>query len=318
MYLDYGSVRLKVIDLVRFERETVWSEDGADLLYVLATIGVTAVYAPGGIPALPSITQMSQETQDTLSGDDRTVAALRRLPRGFDPGARSNILDKPRMEDDSTGRGLAAIGAVLNGDDTRHSGPQTDAELRARLWLPRKKLILWAYDRQTGLPIRWLESPRPGMTVDVANGPKPLSVDIVSAAGEPTSVGMFFQVQTAISACPIGSDRLVLSHRWEMSHAHDDNYYLTRTIDGTIQFSSAVREVTRTRPDWVRAQFLHPIPVGFRRELPMFKQSSDGLTIRYRITDTDPTIVFDPGASGATQIRIEEKLASQVTFAINK
>jgi hypothetical protein len=93
-----------------------------------------------------------------------------------------------------------------------------------------------------------------------------------------------------------------------MSHSHDDNYYLTRTITGIIVFNGAVMRLQQINPDFVRAQFIHPVPIGFQRRAPEITQSSDGLTIRYTITDTDPTITFDPGNSGASNIQIIEKM----------
>jgi hypothetical protein len=308
MYLEYGSVVLKVIDLTRFERTTVWTPDGTDLIGVDTIIGVTATYAPGGVPRLVSVRALSPDTSDTLTGRDTTKVQLDRNPRGLSPGAAAPILPKPLFEPG----GRAPVPRAFE-----RAGPETDAELRGRLWVPRQKLILWAYDRQTGLPIRWLESPRPGFDTDAANGPIPLSVDIVSASGEPNSVAVHFQVETRMSPCPTGSDRLVLSHRWEMTHGYDQDYYLTRSITGQIIFNGALlyrSEPRRVfRPDFVRAQFLHPIPLGFQRRVPQITQSSDGLTIHYVITDTDPTICFSPGDSAATRIELLERMQQTVT-----
>lgn len=306
MYLQYGSVTLKVIDLTRFERETVWTEDQADLLYIRTTLGVTATYAAGGDPALPSARLLAPNTKGMLAGTDATADSLKSTPRGFNPGdgPGGGVFRSPFLETDTD------FGAL---DKTKlKSGPETDAELRGYLWVPRQKLILYAYARETGVPIRWLESPRPGFTTDLGNGPKPLSVDVVSASGEPNSVAVHFQVQTDMSPCPSGSDRLVLSHRWQMSHGHDEHFYLTRTIVGTIVFNGAVMRAQGMRPDFVRAQFIHPVPIGFQRAAPLVVQSSDGLTIRYTITDTDPTITFDPGNSGATNIQIVERVQQSV------
>lgn len=315
MFLDYGAVRLSVIDLTRFERDTVWTDDGCDLLYVRHTIGVTATYAPGGYPRLPSATVLSDDTNKTITppngaarrSQDNTLSVIKTNFRGADPGKTTGIIAEPVLEPDIPGSGTGLLPGAL-----WHSGPETDAELRLRLLTPRQKLILWAYERQTGNPMLWVESPRPGYPTDVNNGPRPLSCDVVSAAGEPNSVVVHFQVQADLSPCPIGSDRVVLSHRWEMSHSHDENYYLTRTIKGQIVFNGGLMDALGERPDFLRAQFIHPIPVGFKRMIPEITQSSDGNTIRYTVTDTDPTITFDPGNSGATQMHIVERLVNSV------
>lgn len=350
MRAQYGTVDLVDVDLTRFDRETVWTEDGADLLTIRQTIGMVATYSPGGYPRLTSATSLSPDTLDTLGkppgvmiGDasalaagailgpavggaiataidsaieadakvalDKTASVLASTPRGRAPGETARINTTPRLETDEPGDHRL--------DDAQfRSGPETDAELRARLWLPRQKFILWAYNKQTGKPIRWLESPRPGFTTDAANGPKPLSVDVVGVSGEPESVVVHFQIQTETSPCPTGSDRLVLSHRWQMSHTSDENNYVTRVIKGQIVFNGAVMRHQNVNPDFVRAQFIHPIPLGMERKVPEIIASPDGLTIRYTITDTEPKIVFDPGNSGATQIQIVEKLVQSVELAM--
>lgn len=293
MYVEYNDVPLHVIELNTYEREAVYTEDNADLLYIRHVLGVTCTYAPGGVPALVSVTALSPETAGMLNRAN-AAAPYAANARGFDPG-----VVRPRLE---------PMGG-LRRDQTAflRSGAETDAELRHLLLTPRKKLILWAYDRQTGQKIAWLESPRPGFSVDADNGPRPIACDVVAASGEPSSVAVHFMIETAQAPCPVGSDRFVLAHRWQVSHGHDEDYYLTRTIEGTITFHPGVRDIINIHPDRIRNQFIHPVPLGFRRGLPEIVQSSDGLTIRYVITDTDPTVVFAPGDSGATQIDIQEK-----------
>lgn len=312
MYVQYGNVTLRVIDMTRFDRETVWSSDGTTLVGVDTTLGWICTLAPGGNPRLDSATVLSPDTVAHLSGADTTAAVLARNPRGAAPGA-TEAFPPPVLETDPAVAppGLRAREGPPLAPALERSGPETDAEIRNHLWSPRKKLILWAYDRQTGRPIRWLESPRPGFTTDVANGPIPLSVDVVSVSGEPHSVAIHFQIATRMSPCPTGSDRLVLSHRWQMTHGHDQDHYLTRTIDGEVIFNGAVLRATGVKPDDIRRQFIHPIPLGFRRQPPEIVQSSDGLTIRYRVADTDPTITFDSGDSGCTNVQIAERVLYQ-------
>lgn len=296
MYLTYGTTTLAVIDLNRYERTNVYSEDGTDLLYVKHLIGVSAVYSPGGMPQQPSVTDLSPATRATLGGTDYTSTVLTVNPRGQDP---TGVNTTPSLESDFPG-----IRAPIT---SQYTGIETDAELRYRLLAPRQSLTLWGLDRQTSAFIRWLESPRPGFTVDCKNGPKPISCDVITADGE-TSLGVFFQIETYTQPCPQGSDRLVLSHRWTMRHTHDERNYLTRVVEGTIVFNSEVIYATGIRPDWVRNQFIHPIPLGYQRRVPLIEATSDGLDIHYIVTDTDPTIVFEPADSGATSIDIVETL----------
>lgn len=308
MYLQYGSVTLKVIDLLRYDREAIYTPDKTDLLTIRHTLGVSAVYAPGGDPRMPSVTALSEDTEKVLSGQDRTAEAVSRRIRGYDPGQLARVEEYPHMEHNTVESEQIAMSRL-------HSGPQTDAELRYRLMLPRQKLILWAYDRQTGKPIRWLESPRPGMATDAMNGPLPIGNPVVSAAGEPNSIGVYFEVQTDVLPCATGSDRAVLSHRWQMTHVGDENNYLTRVTHGEIIFNGEYVHTMGVVPDDFRNQFIHPIPVGFVRRVPEVTQSSDGLTLRYTILDTDPTVVFDAGDSGATMLEILEKITYNAPWA---
>ena len=308
MYLQIGEGAekffLRVIDMTRFDRDAVWSPDGTTLIGVDTILGWNCTFAPGGYPRLDSATALSPDTVAHLVGSDATEAVLRANPRGANPGATERVVTPPSMELDVPGS--SPVPANLE-----RSGPETDAELQRRLWLPRQKIILWVYDKQTGRPIRWLESPRPGFTQDAANGPIPLSVDVVSVAGEPLSTAIHFQIQTRMSPCPTGSDRLVLSHRWQMTHGHDADNYLTRTIEGQVVFHGGVLAHLGIQPDSIRRQFIHPIPLGMRRTPPTVTQSPDGLTIRYTVVDTDPTIMFDAGDSGATNVLIAEKAVWQ-------
>lgn len=300
MWISYAGVNLRVVDLQRFDRVNVYTEDGTDLLYVRQTIGVLAEYAPGGDPKMTSTTRLSPEVRRLLAGDDDTAAVICADPRGKDPSNFALGLNpRPRLEDDTT----API-------DPRfwHAGPETDAELRNRLLNPKQKLVVVAWDRRTGGPIKWLESPRVGMMTDATHGPTPLQCSVMSASGEPHSIAVYFEVQTDLPPCPIGSDRLVLSHRWQMTHQHDDNQYLTRVIHGQVIFNGAYLHTFCAEPDKYRNQFLHPIPLGFQRGPPVVEMSPDGLTMRYTLTDTDPTVVFSPGDSGCTGIEIVERM----------
>lgn len=298
MMLQVGEVLLPVIDLVRFERENVYSPDGADLLYVLVTIGVTCEFAPGGDPRMVSVTAVSPEAQAALDG---AVVA--------NPPSNLPTRSRPRMEHDQPGTGRVS-------PSLWRSGPETDAELVRLLRVPRQRTILWAYARQTGAPVRWLESPRPGMTVDCTVGPTPVKCDVISAKGEPNSVCVYYEFQTAVPATDPGADKFVLSHRWRMRHTYDDNYYLTRVTTGRIVFNAGLRDQSGTNPDWVRNQFILPIPLGFTRTVDFVEMSPDGTTIDYQVSDADPTVCFSPGNSGATQMSIIE--TSQYSAPLGK
>lgn len=290
MELTYNDVRMELLHLDRVERDAVYSEDGQDLLYIKWLIGATCMYGANGRPVGTSAISVGADTILGLNGrPTRAPATL----RGSDPTffTFTQETNTPAGRPHTTGQNALV----------------TDAELRTRLWTPRKQLIIGAWE-PGGTFARWLESPKPGFVCDLAGGPKPLAVDVMSATGEGTSLGVHFQIETAVSPCQGVSDQTVLSHRWQMQHTHDEDNYLTRIINGTIVFNMAFIATNGIVPDTVRAQMFHPIPLGFKRTLGPITQSSDGSTIKYTIFDTDQTVIFDAGDSGATQMEIVEQL----------
>jgi len=143
---------------------------------------------------------------------------------------------------------------------------------------------------------------------DAANGPIPLRVDVVEAAGSGASMVVNFQISTCLVPVDPRSERLVLSHRWQVQHGQDENHYLTRTITGEIVFNGGMlRQMSAVPSDFLQ-QLLHPIPLGFKRMVPQLTQSSDGLMIQYVVMDVDTAITFDAGNSGCTNISIVENL----------
>jgi hypothetical protein len=185
----------------------------------------------------------------------------------------------------------------------------TDVELRARLLVPRKQLTISLFN--AGDPpkrVNFLYSPKPGYTCDVTGGPKPISLDIVEVQGEGVTFGVHYQIETTLQPVPDGSDQVILSHRWIMTHDPDENNYVTRTIQGEIIFDLGLLASLKLTADWFRNQFIHPIPLGFKRNGPTVTLSPDGSTIRYEVKDVDTPVIFDAGDSGATNIEIIETM----------
>lgn len=317
MDIEYNGVLLEMLEMVECSRDAVYDASGTDLLYIRWRIGVIATLGSGGYPHATAVdfankgnTLLNVTTDLTGSGAlvDRDGVI------GRDPNQYAWDAVKQSH-------------AVHPGEQ-RNQAFITDHELRMRLMQPRKRLKITAYN-PNGLKYIWLESPRPlsnepqlnsrparfdpsqdqqGLQVDANNGPKPLKCDIVQPAGEGNTFGVHFVIETCTVPAPTHSERLVLSHRWESQHTHDDDHYLTRVVHGTVRFNGSILQNGDQQPDWYRSQFFHPIPLGFRRTIPDVKLSEDGLVLTYTIVDTDPTVTFDPGDSGATQITIAENL----------
>jgi hypothetical protein len=290
MYIEYNGVTLQLVDFIKRERDLVYDPSGVDVIYVKHIIGAVCTIARGG---WPTGTEALSVTGDTIADVENPDG----LSDSIIPNPASRGTPNYRTEQFSTRnqRGLLPI--------------YTDADLRIRLLAPRKllKIYGWGESGGNGQNI-WLQAPTPGAKVDAAGGPFPRALDVIDSSGEPNSMAVYFEIEANVPPCHSGEDQLILSHRWQMTHTHDEDYYLTRIINGTVIFNAAQVHAKGINPDWLRNQFIHPIPLGYKRGLPEITQSPDGHTIRYTITDTDEKITFAPADTGATQIQIIEKL----------
>lgn len=301
MIVTYNDVTLENAEIQSIHRTSVWDSSHTDLLYVLWVVGLVAFYAPNGFPPAVSVNKLRPFKPDTRS-QGTGASAIKRFAdwvRGRDAAQSPASLRRPTVAEKLTPDARTKYGPIL-----------TDVTLRNRLMTPRKKLKITGYDwtQQGGIftPYTLLESPAGNYVSDPANGPHPLALDILS--GQDMGFGVFFQIETAVLPCDDQSDRLVLSHRWDMTHAHDENQYLTRVIEGEVVLNGSMINTFGINPDHLRSQLFHPIPLGHKRTVPFVAPSSDGLTYRYRIEDHDQTITFDAGDSGATHIEISEKM----------
>lgn len=315
MEIEYNAVPLQMTEIQSIKRTAVWDDSFMSLLHILWEIGVVAVYAPNGFP--PATAVLSTASTETGFGGDVVGGTSRPVGTGgvftqFFQRIRSLIFGRDvTLPNPPVRRAQPAFAADPDGvanPALRGYGPiLTDAMLRNRLMTPRAPLRITGYDWRTGNKETLIESPKAGYVCDPILGPHPIACDILS--GEDQSFAVFFQVQTATLPCADGSDRLVLSHTWQMTHTHDEDQYLTRIIDGEITFNGSMIHSLGINPDAFRAQFFHPIPPGCYRTIPFVTPSTDGLTYKYRTEDHDQTIMFDAGDSGATRIEIAEKLS---------
>jgi hypothetical protein len=309
MELEYNGVLMKLLTLDRVERVAVMSRDGMDLLYITWIISASCIYSPGGTPVGTATISVGTDTDERLFHPEKVRPPTG--PRGTpsEPDDLIQEIDAGEYEtDDPQAVHSPTANLTFPGQNgVGFSAAVTDAELQKRLMIPRQKLIIHARDTG-GDYVHWLESPLPTFPVDAAGGPFPISCTVLEAQGEGRTFAVNFQIKTSLVPVDIAAEQLVLSHRWEMRHEHDDDNYLTRTTVGEIVFNAAVVEKFDLLPDLFRNQFILPIPLGFRRKNPQLVASSDGLTIGYTIHDVDPTVTFDPGNSGCTQIQIAEKM----------
>lgn len=176
--------------------------------------------------------------------------------------------------------------AVLNRFATSQSGPVvqpgfspslTEQTLRDVLMRPRGRLQFIADD---GGEV--LECPLHDRAVDATGGPKPLHFDIVRIAGS-ESIHVRWVVTCDVVDCD--SRPLILSHRWEMSEADNEDFLPSRTVDGIVVFDLGELAARNIDPDLLRGIFPHPVPFNFKRRSVQVWPSSDGTTLRYQIVD---------------------------------
>ena len=151
--------------------------------------------------------------------------------------------------------------------------------IRSRLSSPRQHLIV----EMAGEKILEVQSPVSSSnrkpTDDVANGPKPISVDIIHAVAG-NAFRVTFSIEVHILECYKWTASFVLNNRWSVAEAMDENFSVTRVIIGRLKISSPFDSVNN-----YRGLVTPGLEIGFRRESFMYRASEDGLTADYEITD---------------------------------
>lgn len=291
MKIEYNGVELALVEIHSYERQNIFSADHCDLLYVRHKVNLTAQVVSGGNPHGLAAKTLRQ-------GDTRIVDGVREAGE-FLGEAKASLLNE----------NVTALNTTAN-PDAGEFFAATDKLLVPTLLTPRRKLKMTAYRRDAaGNPqaFVFLESPRPGLLVDSLNGPHPLGCTTTEMTGEaPVSGVLNFQIETHLPPVDNDASRPIISHRWVTTIGHDEDYYATRQITGEAVFDTGLMQRFSESHDAFISQLYHPIPLGFRRNLPSVELSSDGSHLTYTITDTAVSCVFDAADSGATQMMIAE------------
>lgn len=278
MKLEYNGVELHLYEIHQYERDTVYTPDRTDVLYIRHYLNLTCVYAPGGNPFGMSVKK----------GQQAEIRGGALIGTRFNPNV--GTFSRPEMSKSFDPRDgeLPAL---------------TDKQLTVRLLQPRKLLKLTGYS-STGEEVVILRSEK-----DALNGPHPLGCVVVEPTGDaPNSLTLNFQIETHLRPVTALQDPSpIISHRWTSTVGHDDDNYPTRTINGKIVFDVGAMSSLPVLARSFISQLIPPIPLGFRRTKPTAELGSDGATITYAIMDTMLPAVFDAADSGATQCQIEER-----------
>ena len=186
---------------------------------------------------------------------------------------------------------------------------QTDQSIRHRLMIPRGQLTLGVGK------LAWLVSPQQGCTVDSANGPTPLGCTVVRGPGGRSFV-VDYSIETKVRECNLEKSfypSIFLSHRWEMSHTLDEDFFTTRIIKGHVIFDTARLNQLfnpppadpRIVPDQYRGAFFHPVPPNCQRRIPFVKQDPDGTSVAYVILDEEQQMNLGIRCTNVGVTRIE-------------
>ena len=169
---------------------------------------------------------------------------------------------------------------------------------------PRGQLVVAVSDNEGNQSILLQCDPAPGdMTVagantawnmanmhrDVNNGPKPTAFRVLQIIGN-KCLRVAFEVECAKLKCsntylfngsPVGFMPAVLSNRWTVQEAMDENHFTTRTISGKLRLSTAV-----PAPQVYSKSLTSPyLELGFRRNSIEYSVAKNGLECEYRIVD---------------------------------
>jgi hypothetical protein len=171
-------------------------------------------------------------------------------------------------------------------------GEHSPREIAAYLSQPRKTFRLYIKDDKGERTLFMVdpatEQPQQHTTrTDVDRGPRPLAVNVVHVAkwGYELVFEIEFALQHRMNPSEIyqqnGRADWALNNRWSVSEALDENFFMTRTYQGTIRLSQAVPDY-QFAARWLAFPQLEP---GFKRESCDYTVTGDGLTVQYRIVD---------------------------------
>jgi hypothetical protein len=154
----------------------------------------------------------------------------------------------------------------------------TMASIRHMLLQPRKAFLYQATDNNGVVDLLRVDAGGDGQALDADNGPKPVSCDIIQVS-EGTWI-IDYVIDVAVQDCT--ASQLFASNRFETTHDIDAKGYSTITTLGKV----FVRSDMRKSPDALRWVVTPPLPKGFKRK-SMYQIHEDGLSMLYRITDTE-------------------------------
>lgn len=339
-------------------REAVFDPTGTDFLHwhhvidVIVTVGgdhnwrgrfPRMTQVPTGrtgrptIPATGSIFAFNAERDNRFPANSPN-SVVRFEPNGFlrQPSDLSSAVSASGVASDVAlpiGGPPGGFGRSVIRPNAPSSLPWTDADIRYRLELPRRQLLVWTYTGTQGKAEFLLVSPLAGANTDSRVGPICTILALPQIHGNVSGVFRlrFETWEGPIIASGSQEEHLktvsledarnpdkgrallkqmppIVSNRWTMSQHPDPETYLNTTlIDGTAVFRMDVLQVLRITPDQLRRYFMHPITTGYVRMPPKVTVSPAGDGVTYQIEDHEVMTNFPMGYNlGLLRIDIEQ------------
>ena len=314
MQVAYNGVVFDLVLLTNWQRERVDTKDKTTFLWWHHIIDMELVY--------------NREATDAQWFPDYSHTAGRHTDGKFSPmgtdKARVDVLDAVRVPKGGV------VGVRPPKSSIPGGVPMTDMEIRERMSIPRKKLIIWMNSGPfpgVGEYGIILEQPWGNLECDAQHGPSCTYNGVTQINGNSMgSYALRFETWEApirygessqwsnrdpstsvINAkgklnspfalgLGINSPALV-SNRWSMaSKPNPQTHLLTREIEGEAIFRMDILKMRRLSADELRYQFMHPIPMGFVRRPPEVYLNSAGNGVRYKIADDMQSTNFPGGA----------------------
>ena len=151
---------------------------------------------------------------------------------------------------------------------------------------PRRELII----RMNGQQVLNISPPNAtalagGFDYDTENGPKPQHVRLMHIVSNRMARVQFSVVATILGCVNNNLQSTpVINNRWSVSEEMDDDFFVTRTTNGTIRFSLSDPK-DGGGPHWYKYFVIPGLENGFRRARVHYVASEDGLSAKYTIID---------------------------------
>jgi len=186
--------------------------------------------------------------------------------------------------------------------------------VRHLLGIPRKDLVV-KVGGQTVIDIKPVSGGTVnGLTTDIENGPKPISISVTPVGSELFRVS--FTIEATVGNCNAEryGENLVVSNRWSIKEVMDQNFHTTRIISGHLRVAASVFAVAKGWPAHMHKPIvIPPLEDSFRRSRVSFGVEEDGLSCSYEIVDTQ-VHTASPWPATSMEATYSESVTSGVFF----